>query len=109
MSKRDEIRNKLLAKKTGFVELFTWNGVELEFRTPTIEQASELQGAEGKHAVVLGMIMFSFIPGTDEQPFEDSDYGVLIKSPIDAEFRNVVDVIGRGIGLGVEEKVKNSE
>ena len=93
---KEEYRKLLMKPKEQKIESFEWNGTTLEFRSPSIEQASELQGAEGKHAVVLGMILFSYIPGTDIKPFEDTDYDVLIKSPIDAEFRNVVDVVGRG-------------
>lgn len=90
-------------------EVLSFGGTEIEFRQPTIAQASELQDKDLGHDnfVVSALIAFSYIPGTNEKIFVPNDYNEICQMPLTSDFQVVMSKIADLLGLKVEEKVKN--
>lgn len=85
-----------------------FNGIDLEWQRPSVQELAEAQDARGDRNFMVSMIIsYSFVPGTEEKVFEDSDYGVIMKMPYSDEYGNAVQTIFKALNLKVDEKVKN--
>lgn len=106
---RDQIRAAMFESEHALAKAIPiqYLGADLEWRNPTIRQMQELRDQEDKNFMVLLLIGYTFIPGTDEKIFEDTDYDRLVDMPIHGDFQKVVNTIAATIDLNVEEKVKN--
>lgn len=109
---RDELRKKFFSEKNtkvAPVEL-SWNGISFEWRRPTISQIQAARDAneDGSRNFIVDMIIgYSFIEGTDEKLFDESDYETVINMPFSGEFQEIVTKIGSSVNMNVEEKAKN--
>ena len=90
MSLRDAIRKATLGSQSEFKkEVVKWNGVEVELRQPSVKQRQELfkrcVGDGGKidslEFMTLGVIACTYVPGTDEKVFDDTDYDGIMARP----------------------------
>ena len=107
---RDALRAKLFAEEHVKVKKvpLTYNGVELEWRQPSIKDIQEAEQDEDKrNFMVLMLIRYTYVPDTDEKVFEEEDYETLLNMPMNQSFQNAVRTISSTLDLKVEEKVKN--
>jgi hypothetical protein len=105
---REELRERFFAKAQPRSVPLKYNGIDLEWRQPTIHQATEAQdGNEGKNYMVLMLVQHTYVPGTNELFFEPDDYDVLIDMPMSGDFTRATQEIAKLLDLGVEDKVKN--
>lgn len=109
---REDFRKKFFANASELrepVEL-TWNGVDFEWRRPSIAQIQEVRDRntdEDRNFILDILISYSYISGTDDLLFDPEDYEELLKSPFTGEFQTIVTKIGGAVSLNVEEKAKN--
>jgi len=109
---RDDLRKAIFEAEEAKPksEVFKFNGVDVEWRQPTIEATQNTESREameGKNFMVMMLIENTFIPGTNERIFVLDDYDALIKMPMSRQFNEVVQRISGILDLGVDSKVKN--
>lgn len=85
----------------------SWNGINFEWRAPTILETQRVKSEEGQHFMVRMLIDNSYLEGTDEKLFEDDDYDKLVNMPLSGEFSKIVGKISEVLDLKVEAKAKN--
>jgi len=83
-----------------------WNGIEFDWRQPTIEETQKAQDEEDQNFMVTLLIRHSYMSGTDQKLFTNDDYDMLVKMPLSGEFQAIVRAIGQTMDLKVEEKAK---
>lgn len=85
-----------------------FNGVDLEWQRPSIQEIQEAQdsGSERNFVVAL-LISYSYVPGSEEKVFEDGDYATIMQMPYSEEYGSTVQTIIKSLNLKVDEKVKN--
>ena len=90
MSVRDAIRKATLGTTAKFKsEKVKFNGVEVEIRQPSVKGRKELfhrcmdeaGRVDTMEFLTWGVIYNTYVPGTDELVFEDSDYDALVSRP----------------------------
>lgn len=95
LSARDKIRNATMGKTPEFKNVIKkYNGVDVEFRQPTIRSrntlntiCSKVNKEDGTVTVdvfeflVWAVIQNTFVPGTNEKVYEASDYDSLVENP----------------------------
>lgn len=111
---RDKIRAATLGKPTQFKsKTFTYEGVDVEFRQPNLRDRQLLITKSRNKAgdfdfvefLVWSVISNTYVPGTTEKVFEESDYDAMIAK----NSGSFVDKFGAEIAelLNVEEDGKN--
>ena len=89
-SKRDELRAATIGAKKDFKKIkYKWNGQEFEFRQPTIGVRSRLRdrcmderfGIDQIAFAVWSVIECTYVPGTEEKVFDESDYDTILEDP----------------------------
>jgi hypothetical protein len=89
-SLRDELRAATVgAKKVFRTKSVEWNGLKFEFRQPSLAGRRKLRDKaldDGGmidifEALVWGVIWNTYVPGTDELVFEETDYDSLVSTP----------------------------
>lgn len=92
-------------------EVIPFHGVEIELRQATLGENIEIVANEdlmslsGMHKIFL---RHTFIPGTDEHLFDDTDIEQLNSLADDAEMKRVLDTWMKLSGIRIEDEVKNS-
>ena len=90
MSLRDTVRAATLSQDVKFKsKIVEYNGIEVEIRQPSVKSRDELfkkcVDEDGKvnttTFLAYGVINNTFIPGTNELIYEDSDYDVMVSKP----------------------------
>jgi hypothetical protein len=105
---KEELRTKFFEASKPKIAEFKYNGIDLEWRQPTIQQSmNEQEGNEGKNFMVLMLISHTYVPGTNELFFEPDDYDTLCDMPLTGDFNNVTQKIAKLLDLGVDQKVGN--
>lgn len=107
---RDEMRAVMFSPEKTIAHRIPlkFNGMDLEWQRPSIQELAEAQDAGKDRNFMVGMIInYSYIPGTDEKVFEDGDYAVIMKMPYSEEYGDAVGAIVKTLNLRVDEKVKN--
>lgn len=102
-------RDAIFAKKHTSIkkEHIIFNGVQLELRQPSVSQFMESQSGDDRAFMVKFLIEYSYIAGTNEKPFEESDYDALVNMPFNASWTEVTRAIQNLVDIKVEDKVKN--
>jgi hypothetical protein len=111
---RDKIRAATVGKKVNLrTKVFNYEGVDIEFRAPNLKVRRDLlnksKGDNGEldmiEFIVQSVILCSFVPGTIERVFEESDRDVLLNQSTGS----FVDIFGGEIAqlMVVEQDVKN--
>ena len=121
MTTRDEIRSKTVGSKKVFrSEKLSYNGMEIEFRQPSIRLRKEIhdrsikEGKEDEGKVdlwtymVWSVIYCSFVPGGKELVFEDGDFENLMDQPAGGFVDEFSTKIAELLNVDVEDKLKNS-
>ena len=119
-SLRNQIRAATVGSKKVFnTELVMANGMQIECRQMSVKDRANLVAdteVEGQSDRVdtetwqiFNIIRNCFVPGTNDQIFEETDYEVLASQPC----RNWVDTLSQALmrlnNIDVEELEKNSE
>jgi hypothetical protein len=108
---RDSIRSQIFSTTytTPKVVKYTFNGVELEFRQPSFEDFVEARqnARDNENFLIRMLIKHSFIPGTEERPFDEADYEALVHMPMSGNLMTALNTAQMIFDLKVEEKVKN--
>lgn len=107
---RDDLRTAFFTceDNKAKVDTIQLNGVDIEFRQPTIGTLNQLsEDFEGKTLAVMALIRFGFIPGTDEKFFDDADYDAIVGFAPTAEVRDAFSKVNQMLGYAIEEKEKN--
>lgn len=90
MSIRDNLRSKILGKSHVFKsEVVEYDGDQYEVRQPSVKSRKMLfkkcMSEDGRidtgDFIAWGVIYNTFVPGTDELVFEETDYEVLMSLP----------------------------
>ena len=108
---RDELRAALIGKKhKGNTELVTLFGVEIELRQPTLATILEARGEDDEKTRTTDVfINYSYVPGTDEKVFEDTDRETILNWPFNEDLIEVQVVIAKltGVDLAdIEEEIE---
>ena len=110
---RDQIRAAMFGKKhKGNTKLVSLFGVEIELRQPTLATIldSRDEGDEKKRITEV-FIKYSYVPGTDELIFEDTDSEIILNWPFGEDLIEVQKTIAEltGVDLGeIEEELKEN-
>lgn len=119
MSLRDQIRAATLGAKKEFkTEIVAVNGSEVEVRQPTLKERSDLRkrctnvtedSVEFNlfEFLIWAVIGFSYVPGTDEKVFHETDYDGLSAMPAGGWFDELSEAASRL--TNVESKKSNSD
>ena len=124
-SLKEKIRNATIGQKTQFSsETVEYNGVKVEIRQPTIEERALLNqrciteydnGPDRDPTVkfdhfeffMWSIIQNTYVPGTDERVFEDTDYAVLKKLPTGSFMDVFQEPAARLMNVNVDVKKKD--
>jgi len=83
MSNKDELRSKLLSSKkpkTVKIEIFD---TTIELHQPNLRQMMSMQDQNnGRDAIANILITQSYVPGTNERIFEDTDKEAIMEWPV---------------------------
>lgn len=118
MSTRKSIRDALLGKAPEFKkEVAEYNGVKVEIRQPTMKSRREImnraQDEKGKtdlfEFLVWAVIENTYVEGSDEKVFEDTDYESLMSRPAGGFMDKFGEVAASLMNVeeDVAEKAKN--
>lgn len=87
----------------------TW----IEVRQPSIGELSAMNNLEGaaadRNALIELMIQYSYVPGTTDKVFEDSDREHMLDFPMGDWAQTFQETWMELAGVNSEESVKNSE
>ncbi len=107
---RGELRLALLKSrkpKSQIIELF---GEEVEIRQPTLGQILDIREEDSLKARAVSIIIERvFVPGTDENVFEEGDREALLNMPFGDEIAQINNVINELSGINMDDAEKNSE
>jgi len=99
---RDEMRTKLLGRHQIDAKLITVFGVSVELRAPTLD---EIVGNEkdvekdSKQRATEMIIKYSYVPGTNERVFEDTDHAAILQWPFCKDLLDLQRAINVMAGL----------
>lgn len=108
---RDSLRAEIFSAKYTKPKTinYTFNGVDLEWRQPTINaiQTARAEADEDANFMTTMIIEYSFIEGTNDRIFEEADRESLENMPFGGQWQNTLMKISEALDLNVEEKAKN--
>ena len=88
-------------------------GVDVEVRQPSIGELSAMNVLDpekpDRNALIELMIQYSYVPGTDEKVFEESDREYMLGFPMDDWAGKFQETWMKLAGIDAEESLKNSE
>lgn len=111
---RDKIRAATIGKKSQFrTKIFNYEGIEVEFKAPNLkDRKTLLNRAKGDNGdldminfIVWSVILNTYIPGTNERVFDESDYDAMMNQGTGS----FVDQFGQEVAeiMTAETNVKN--
>lgn len=115
----EEYRARIFSEKNMAVrrKTYTFFGLEVETRQPTVTELDELTTASAevekldpdkKASVVLRVAtMFSYIPGTDKKVFQPEDAYALTKMPFGPDMKAMFDAVNELTSI-TEDAAKNA-
>ena len=111
---RDTIRSKIFSAKNKHrkSKIIDFMGEDVEVRQPTVKQVQELAKEarkEDSDAVLLSIMEYCYIPGTDDKVFEDADRDSLLGLPVGEWLNNLNKAIEEMTGVDVKVAEKNLE
>jgi len=100
---RDEIRAKIFSGKNIRKEFLTLFGAEIELRQPSLGEMLDFQQMPDRKYAIAGMLIaYSFVPGTNEKVFEDTDVESILTLPFGPEMVEVSNAITRLTSVEVQ-------
>ena len=116
-SKRDELRAKTLSDAPKFRhKIVEYKGERYEIRQPTVRARMEIvkRGVSGTGIVdglvvmVWAVIYNTYVPGTDERVYDESDYDVLVARPAGGFIDSFGEVAADLMGTSTTDIKKNN-
>lgn len=106
---RATLRSGILnAGKDGKKQQINILGYEVEVRQPTVGQVLEMQSSGDQTEIMLTMMVNqTYVPGTDQPVFDDTDKAELRKLPADKWIGEFNDAILELTSLNTEDAEKN--
>ena len=109
---RDNIRSKIFNAKNKHrkSKVIDFMGEDVEVRQPTVKQVQELAKEarkEDSDAVLLSIMEYCYVPGTDDKVFEDADKDGLLDLPVGEWLNNLNQAIEEMTGVDVRMAEKN--
>ncbi len=109
---RDELRTALIGKKhKGQTKIMALFGVDIELRQPSLGDILKARDEDDIQKRTTDVfINYSFVPGTDERIFEDTDHAEILKWPFTKDLITVQEAIAEltGVDLGdAEDEIKS--
>ncbi len=108
-----EARQKIFQESKSRVEYLTYKGIDLEIRQPTVSEfinsntVEEGEKRDASKVSVAMLVRYTYLRGTDDRIFEDSDVDVLLASPMNGEFLQLIGKMNSLLDIKVEAEVKN--
>ncbi len=101
---RDDLRGRLLGTKTKpKSEIVTLFGEKIELRQPSFGSMLDAREiADTKTRTIEMIVQYAYVPGTDEQVFEDTDRDTILGWPFGEDILEVQNVIARLSGIDIE-------
>lgn len=93
---RDEIRANLLKSRPQEKRIVRFFEEDIEIRQPTLDDiikaayATSADDDTSKVAVISILVKYSYIPGTDERVFDETDVDVLKQLPFGPDFARLM-------------------
>ncbi len=109
---RDNIRSKIFsgANKHRKSKVIDFMGEDVEVRQPTVKQVQDLAKEarkEDSDAVLLSIMEYCYVPGTDEKVFDAADKDELLGLPVGDWLNNLNKAIEEMTGVDVSMAEKN--
>ncbi len=109
---RDSMRAKIFSGKNKHrkTKIIDFMGEDVEVRQPTVKQVQELAKEARKEesdAVLLSIMEYCYVPGTDDKVFEDADKDNLLGLPVGEWLNNLNQAIEEMTGVDVRMAEKN--
>ncbi|KAH0537061.1 hypothetical protein GP486_008842 [Trichoglossum hirsutum] len=93
---REELRAAMLAMKEPKVEKVKFLGMDIDLRQPTVGGMADMQRVQvGQNGLVIAVIQYACVPGTQDRIFEADDFDMLQNMPFDASWADVANAVGR--------------
>lgn len=94
MATKAELRAKIFASRKVRSKVVEFFDVEIELRQPTLGDIVSAQQNENREAAVIEtLVKYSYIPGTDEKIFDESDADGFKSMPFGADFLRVSNAL----------------
>lgn len=104
---RKQLRDQLLARQEVKTEKVTIFGQEVELRQPSVEAILNAREQDDPVERALDMIIrYAFVPGTEEQIFEEGDKAQLRKWPWGGDVVKIQEAILKLTGINISEAEK---
>ena len=95
---RDQIRSAILSAP-GDDELLDVFGVQVEIRSPNLEDLLQYRGAEADEAIMARAIVNNvYVPGSEQRVFDDADIPELMKTRFSKDMRKLSTAVTRVLG-----------
>jgi hypothetical protein len=109
---RDNIRSKIFSakNKNRKSKVIDFMGEDVEVRQPTVKQVQELAKEarkEDSDAVLLSIMEYCYVPGTNDKVFDDADKDNLLGLPVGDWLNNLNKAIEEMTGVDVSAAEKN--
>jgi hypothetical protein len=104
---RQQIRDHILGSgaakpKSELIDLF---GMQVEIRQPSLKAMMEAREIEDNNQRIATMIVYyTYVPGTDDRVFEDSDIPEILSWPFGADLTRLNAAITKLTGIDVSVK-----
>ena len=113
-SAQDRIRAAIFAKNVFQTKVVTAFGVEMEIRQPSLGEMLALQKMadtddpeEHVKAVLLSVVKYCYVPGTNDPIFNESDLDLLKNLPFDDNIGVINDAVAKLTDVDVSSAEKN--
>ncbi len=108
---RDDIRAALIGSRPkGETKLVTLYGMELELHQPTLEAILKARDQPDDKARTVAMIVeYTYVPGTNDRVFEDSDAPHILQWPFGPDMTKFQEAIADLTGVDIKQAMKELE
>ena len=95
---RDQIRSAIL-NAPGDTETIDVFGIQVEIRSPKLEELLQYRGAEEDKAIMARAIVNNvYVPGSEQRVFDDADIPELMKTQFSKDMRKLSTAVTRVLG-----------
>lgn len=93
---KDAIRAKIFKGRDVKKEIVTFFDAEIELRQPTLGDILEAQADPDRtRAIIMQLVRYAYVPGTNERVFEDTDVDSLRAQPFGSDFVRASEALAR--------------
>lgn len=108
-STRDDIRKAIFASNTTESKTISFFGQQVEVRQPSFQEVmtSASSDSDPVQASINMMMLYCYVPGTDEKVFEEADRDSLAKLPLNSDMATMQKTIADLSKIDVSAELKN--